>query len=463
MKQRDEAAPFFSWIHLYDAHRPYDPPEPFKSQYRNEPWGSYDGEVAYVDALMGDLMSWLEDEGLMETTIVAFVADHGESLGDHEELTHGFFVYDATMRVPFIVRTPYDALRARRIRAQVRTIDLMPTLLGYLGGERSRSRDPSQPLADPKDKIGLFKLIREASNDSGEGRRQEAVAKLQQVIEQDPAITEAYNILGNVHAALGEREKAVAAYREALAFDPRYKPAIFSLALSFKEMGRLDEAAAGFKRILELDPRANQASFLLADIEIDRGRFDEVHAIVERVRATNNRERAMLHHLEARRHLGRDEGDAAESELRRAIELDPKLPDAHYDLGLVLEGRGDAAGAQEAYEREITIAPESYQAHFTLAKLLGLGGRNTEMIDHLEKAIAANPDFAVGHLYLANVYLEEGNLERAMTSAQRGIALGPEPSLAPFGHFILADVFHRLGRAREAEREMALAKKLQGS
>ena len=586
MKQRDEAAPFFSWIHLYDAHRPYDPPEPFKSQYRNEPWGSYDGEVAYVDALMGDLMSWLEDEGLMETTIVAFVADHGESLGDHEELTHGFFVYDATMRVPFIVRTPYDALRARRIRAQVRTIDLMPTLLelvaadvpdsvqgaslvplltgrsddaeltaygesvmpehygwsplaslrtndfhyieaprpelydlendpyegtnvatrraakvrelqaeldelrqrygvedideraratidpetrdklaalGYLGGERSRSRDPSQPLADPKDKIGLFKLIREASNDSGEGRRQEAVAKLQQVIEQDPAITEAYNILGNVYAALGEREKAVAAYREALALDPRYKPAIFSLALSFKEMGRLDEAAAGFKRILELDPRANQASFLLADIEIDRGRFDEVHAIVERVRATNNRERAMLHHLEARRHLGRDEGDAAESELRRAIELDPKLPDAHYDLGLVLEGRGDAAGAQEAYEREITIAPESYQAHFTLAKLLGLGGRNTEMIDHLEKAIAANPDFAVGHLYLANVYLEEGNLERAMTSAQRGIALGPEPSLAPFGHFILADVFHRLGRAREAEREMALAKKLQGS
>ena len=98
-----------------------------------------------------------------------------------------------------------------------------------------------------------------------------------------------------------------------------------------------------------------------------------------------------------------------------------------------------------------------------MAKLLGLGGRNTEMIDHLEKAIAANPDFAVGHLYLANVYLEEGNLERAMTSAQRGIALGPEPSLAPFGHFILADVFHRLGRAREAEREMALAKKLQGS
>lgn len=586
MKQRDKTAPFFSWIHLYDAHRPYDPPEPFKSQYRNEPWGSYDGEVAYVDALMGELVAWLEDEELIDTTIVVFVADHGESLGDHEELTHGFFIYDATMRVPFIVSAPYAALRARRVSAQVRTIDLMPTLLelvgsdvpdsvqgsslvpiltgrrnqpeltalgesllpehygwsplaslrtndfhyieaprpelydlrndpsertnlasrraatvhelqaelddlrdrygaedtdersravvdpetrdklaalGYLGGDRSPSRDPSRPPSDPKDKIGLFKLIREASNDSDEGKPQEAVAKLQRVIDRDPEIPEAYNILGNVHAESGERAKAVAAYREALALDPQYKPALFSLALSFKEMGRLDEAAIGFERILELDPHASQASFLLADIEIDRQRFDEVHAILERVTTTNDRERALVHHLEARRHLGRDEIDAAESELRRAIEIDPKLPTAHYDLGLVLEERGAADAALEAYTQEIAIAPESFRSHFNLAKLLGDGGRHAEMMDHLEKAIDANPDFAVGHLYLANAYLEEGNLERAMQLAQRGIELRPEPSLAPFGHFILADVFHRLGRAGDAAREMALAQKLQGS
>ena len=122
-------APFFSWLHFYDVHTPWEAPEPFFSQYQGHRGSRYDAEIAYLDSLMGELFDWLKTNGLEDDKIVVFIGDHGESLGQHKENTHGFFIYDATMRVPFILKTPYRQLGGgRRVEAQVRSIDLMPTL-----------------------------------------------------------------------------------------------------------------------------------------------------------------------------------------------------------------------------------------------------------------------------------------------------------------------------------------------
>ena len=104
-----------------------DPPEPYRSQYGNAPWGLYHAEVAHVDNLVGQLLDWLAQNHLAERTVVVFVGDHGESLGRHGEQSHGFFVYDATIHVPFILGVPN--LPGRRVATQVSSIDLMPTLL----------------------------------------------------------------------------------------------------------------------------------------------------------------------------------------------------------------------------------------------------------------------------------------------------------------------------------------------
>ena len=85
------------------------------------------------------------------------------------------------------------------------------------------------------------------------------------------------------------------------------------------------------------------------------------------------------------------------------------------------------------------------------------------MREHFEKAIEVNEEFAIGYLYLAKFYLDTGNLQKAQELAEKGIALGPEPSMAPLSHFILADVYNRLGRYHDAEREIQTAKRLQGS
>jgi len=126
--------PFFAWIHLYDPHSPYEPPEPFRSQHGQRGLaGLYDGEIAFADEQVGRCVSWLRRNALDEKTILVVMGDHGEGLGSHGEGTHGYFVYDYALRVPFVVATPFSELRGVRVDSQVSAVDVFPTLLA-LGG-----------------------------------------------------------------------------------------------------------------------------------------------------------------------------------------------------------------------------------------------------------------------------------------------------------------------------------------
>ncbi len=578
--------PFFSWIHLYDAHTPYEPPEPYLSQYGQGPFQRYDGEVAYVDSLIGELTSWLETKGLAETTIVAFMRDHGESLGQHQETSHAFFIYDATTHVPFILKFPSGKSSRQRVAAQVSVIDLMPTLLdlvgvqipgavqgqsllelatgqvddlnllaysesyyprnhygwselkslrdgkfhyiaaprpelfdlakdplqqnnlapkrartvsqyqakleemmerysaegiedqapltldaettaqlaalGYLGGPSKIKVDPDKPLADPKDKIKLFNLIKRAGSDSSEGRVDDALAKIQRVLAEDPDILEAYSVLGNLYAKKDEDDRAVQAYQDALARDSEFKPALFGLANIYEERGQLDDAAAGFRRIIEVDPRDSGAHFRLAGIHTARKEFAEALELLQD-NVESGSERPVFHNLMAECYIGLEQFDEAEKEVGIALEMKSDLASANYNLALILEEKQDIPGAIAAYDRDLEVSPKNFRTHFNVAKLYGQTGRPKKMVEHFEKSIELNKEFAIGHLYLSKHYLDIGDLERSMELAKRGIELGPEPSMIPFGHYILADVYNRLGKLQDAERELAAAQGLEDS
>jgi arylsulfatase A-like enzyme len=117
---------FFLWTHLNDPHRPYDPPEPFRSQH----FDPYVGEIAFADSQIGRLLDALDLHRLLDDTIVIVAGDHGESLGEHGERDHGIFVYESVLRVPLIVRAP--GFTPRRIAAPVRVVDVVPTILEIL-------------------------------------------------------------------------------------------------------------------------------------------------------------------------------------------------------------------------------------------------------------------------------------------------------------------------------------------
>src|SRR5919112_1324859 len=115
-----KASPFFAWIHLYDAHSPYRPPEPFASRYKEHP---YNGEIAFTDSQVGRVVSLLQSRGLYDRTLVVVMGDHGESLGDHGEAAHGFFVYNSVTHVPFVIRAPFAATKQRKVADPVRSVD----------------------------------------------------------------------------------------------------------------------------------------------------------------------------------------------------------------------------------------------------------------------------------------------------------------------------------------------------
>jgi len=116
---KESTQPFFAWVHLYDAHAPYLD-------------GSYDKGISFADGQVGRLLSWLDQRSLRDNTIVIVVGDHGEGLGDHSESEHGYYIYDYAVRVPLIVRFP--KVGPGRIAAQVRTIDIAPTIVDAVHG-----------------------------------------------------------------------------------------------------------------------------------------------------------------------------------------------------------------------------------------------------------------------------------------------------------------------------------------
>ena len=106
--------PLFAFLHLYEPHSPYDPPEPFKSRYTRRP---YDGEIAAADAVLGSFLGFLKSKGIYDRAIVVFLSDHGEGLGDHGEDEHGILLYREELRVPLFVKLPGSARAGERVAA----------------------------------------------------------------------------------------------------------------------------------------------------------------------------------------------------------------------------------------------------------------------------------------------------------------------------------------------------------
>ena len=128
LDQQKKGTRWFAWVHLYDAHSPYDPPEPYRTQFAGR---LYEGEIAYVDAQIGRALDHLRETGWLGSTYVIITADHGEGLGDHNEPTHGIFAYEATLHIPLVIAGP--GIAPGVVRSTVRHIDILPTILDLTG------------------------------------------------------------------------------------------------------------------------------------------------------------------------------------------------------------------------------------------------------------------------------------------------------------------------------------------
>jgi len=474
---KNRQSPFFLWVHLYDPHAPYDPPAPYDKRFSDP----YDGEIAYADASLGKLFTYLRQRGLYEHTIIVMMSDHGESLGAHGEAMHGIFLYDETIRVPLIFKLPGELLARRRVPTRVRLVDVAPTLLSMLslplpptfqgeslvplmkgtpktvedlpayaetdyphrafgwsalrslrtgkylyvhapkrelydqtqdkGAARNlaasspavagtlqaqiddfhdkttsyheksstaapisaeqaenlsalgyvssssggTSQDPFQG-ADPKDKIGISNILQEGMIDIEDGRYEEAIPLLKQVLADSPLVTAAQLQLG----------------------------------IAFSKVQRYPEAIAALRKAIEQLPDSVQAQYELGLALYQTGAWRDSVPYFEFVAKTR-----------------------------------PKWPDAQYSLASVYARTQHVPEAVELLRTVLQLNPQHFRANLLLGRILTLQHRASEALPYLKEAASIEPDNFEPHAFLADALEELGDGDSAKAERARAQALRP--------------------------------------
>ena len=451
---------FFAWVHLYDPHTPYEPPEPFASRYPDKP---YLGEIAYTDQVLGRLVAWLKGAGLWDRTLVVLVGDHGESLGEHGENAHTFFVYDATQHVPLVVRTPWGD--RGRSAAQVSTVDLMPTVLDLAGlppqdgiDGRSLARLVLNPRGDwrgvaysetyfPRFHYGWQHL--RALRD-GQWKYVEAPTPELYDVRKDPGET------SNVYKAFSRRAEDLRLALERLAgsgvqaapdkdnLDPETLQRL--AALGYVGGGpRVDPEALlpDPKDKIGLFNRLGRARALAKD-----ERLDDAIAAMRGVIA----EDAGI--IDAHTTLGgwlreRKRPQEAIAAYRRALEIEPGNEPALAALAEIYREQGQPEAALEGYRTVLKLQPRSPQIWYQLATLYLDLGREREAEATFRSALEQNPKMGAAYNSLAALAFARGDTAAAEKLVRRGLELEEDLRASRFN---LGRVLEARGDTKGAER-----------
>ena len=407
---------FFAWVHLYDPHAPYDPPEPFRSRYPGRP---YDGEIAWTDSLVGRLVDALDQEKLSGRTAIVVIADHGESLGEHGESGHGYFVYEPVARIPLILVAPFAKVGAGAVTPVVRTIDVAPTVLDLLG----------VPGALPKAQgRSLVPLLAGGGTGPGDGYTESFTARfhygwseLRSVrtarwhfieapreelydLEKDPG--ETTNVASrepqaveSLRASLAQFEKASAPQGTATAPVEEDEETLAKLA-SLGYVGSAPKLTGDSWKSLP-DPKDRLAV------------YDAMNRVRDLVKA------------------GKD--DNAIRDLQGVIAKAPEVVDAYYTLGTCYERKADYPKALEFYRKTLAMRPDHDFAMIGIADVLVRQGKIDDAVAGYEQFLKQDPGNAQILLRLAQVELSAGRLDAAKATFERTLAADPKAARAEVG------------------------------
>ena len=489
--------PFYLWVHLYDPHEPYAPPD----EYRRRAPTAYAGEVVYADSQVERLLDALDARGLRRNTAIAYLADHGESLGDHGESTHGIFLYRATLDVPLILAPPQRAglgspplgLAGRRVGGVARLVDVTPTLLDLVGLAVPAGLDGTSLLP----MVAHEGALAAASTGIGSPAEPEGGADVPSDALAGPvAYAETY--YPRFHYSWSElfavetgRWKYVRAPRPELydrGADPKELRDVSSehprvaatLAAHLEAMnllkkgeepkpGKIDpevlerlqalgyvggaEGAAPRRTGPPPDPKDKLPllqELLQAQGLRDAGRLDEATRRLEEL-VRKDPDNPAVHLALSTVYFRRKDAGNAIAAARRAVELNPDSAVSVLDLAFAYQAADRASEAATGFERVLELDPENLKALVNLAEIHHQRGEREKALDLYQRAAAVAPRFALVQVNRGSLALELSRLDVAEEALSKAAALGGSPPSSL--HFNLGVIAEQRGRPAVAVRE----------
>jgi arylsulfatase A-like enzyme/Tfp pilus assembly protein PilF len=361
---------FFLWIHLFDPHIPYAPPDIYADRFPDRP---YDAEIAFADAELGRLLSH-PLLGPQDSAITMVIGDHAESLGEHGESTHGMLAYDSTLRIPWIVRAPGFPGGVRPIKA-VSQIDLMPTMLELLAIEiPSKVSGRSQASA-----LGSGRAV----TPSARGLYAETLvpfytygwAKLRTIRRGhwkliDAPLPELYNLEDDPHERANLHLEA--------------PDKLFEMQRDLRKMSGDDDAEDTLFQNLDRE----------TELKLRRlGYLSSQGPLVSRARRPDPKDLLDVHRRvqDADYHLSRLDFDAAEEQFRAAVARDPDNLAATSGLARALAEQGRFADALVVGQQAVRLAPDDANQLVSLATIEAAHGQTLDALATLESALAIDP------------------------------------------------------------------------
>ena len=458
---------FFLWTHFYDPHAPYDPPKEFAERYPGRP---YAGEIAYTDSIVGQLFNYLDRHKLRENTIILLTADHGESLGEHKESSHAFFIYDATLHVPLILSAPQKELQNKVILSQARSVDIMPTLLQLAGisvPENVQGKsllhyifdtgaanaaipsyaecyypqfhfgwsrllalrngnykyiDTSRPelydlKKDPREENNIYnsqkQIADQMKTELKKIERVNSTDATMQPGDMDNETHEKLAALGYVGAFSGPME----ADNSSLP-DPKDKIDLFNLIGAAREdslQNNTDLAISKFHKALQADPKIVDAHFMLGNIYLKQDRFDE--ALVE---------------------------------FKKTLELKPDYDSAIMNLANTYSKQGKLDEAIAGLEYFLKKNPEKTSVIVRVGELHLAKGEHDIAMDYFQRALKVDPDKSYVYNAIGVAYVQMKDDVKAEQSFRKALELKADTNMA---HFHLGRLYETQKKFNEAEVE----------
>jgi len=471
------AGPHFVWLHLYDPHDPYEPPPPYSETYKDR---LYDGEIAYADSALGHFLAYLKKQGWYEGALIVVTGDHGEGLGEHHEDTHGIFLYDSTTHVPLIVKLPSERQAGKTVDAQVRTTDIMPTILGLLGVAAPANLDGDSletfltgVEAAPRTAFGqtdyplrfgwaplrsvrtedfkfieapkpeLYDLRADPSETENhyvpwDGTVQKLRKSLAELSAKSPALGKtspaavSANTIDELHALgyLGSADarSATDVPEPSLLPDPKDKieeQNLLHTAMMASEDRETEKARVALEKVLELDENSALALTQLGRLEMASGNYAK-----------------------------------AVGYLRRAHDAHPNDATDTFEYARALQLSGDLPGARDALLASLKLNPDQFETQLALGRIyLALNDSNAAE-DQFEAAVLSQPGSSEAQIGLAKALIRQKKFTDAVELLK--LAAGTS-SRDPEVFELLAQAYTGLGRRQDAQRAQLRATELQKS